>query len=135
LPPAVETFGPLLAYLFLLHVPRISHYEPVGQTVKALMQHIETKYVTNYSAYFALLHIKALAEYYQMIVGRCDLQFFELTLAFVDTCLDIISSSEDKQARAPVLNAYVETLVSPALEQFADLLSPQLITVRKMLEK
>ncbi len=94
-----------------------------------LVKLVETKYAANYSAHLSMLHLKALANYFQMAAKQADVGLFEATLALVDTMLDNVAEGSESPETPTEVAAAVEVLLSPAMDAFVDALNPNVITV------
>eukprot|EP01022_Parablepharisma_sp_SALTPOND_P034564 TRINITY_DN921_c0_g1_i1.p1 TRINITY_DN921_c0_g1~~TRINITY_DN921_c0_g1_i1.p1 ORF type:complete len:694 (+),score=77.34 TRINITY_DN921_c0_g1_i1:2980-5061(+) len=127
--PVVELFAPITIYLFLLHSPRLCHHESLARMTGILINYVEQKFVSNYSANFCLMHLKALANFYRICASKLtDCGLFEAVLNFVDSSLDCISSSVDLAEEILGLGEVVVVLLSPALDSLSDTLNHHLIT-------
>ena len=99
--------------------------------MQRLLEFVEDKFASNYASSLGLLHMKSIAGYYQ-VVKVSESGLFEATLCFTDTVLDDIAGGLDAGEGGVELSRAVEIILTPALEHLADILNPQLITVRTM---
>lgn len=131
LPLVIDLFSPLIAFFYIQHSGKINGYESsVSDILLKLVNQIELKYSSNYSPFFAMMHLKGLAVYYQITSKEFNsIKLYESVLEFIDTTLDnIITNPLDLPDGIAELGTIIEILLSPAVDQLCDLLTHRTIT-------
>jgi len=112
--PTIELFAPFIAYFFVLHSPQLCYLEEPIKTLTDLILTINKKFISSYSWYFCLMHIKALVTLFQ--IPTKELYNYSLFMAVLDLLDLSLDSLQDNDESLLELGTLFESSLAPSVQ-------------------